>query len=624
MHLCFGKQTRARQDPATSGFTLSQLINNSMKSSAIFLAALASLSSLSVAQSNVTVPEGFENTFTGNTGFLWRSVAFQYQCVYDTQHFVNQNIDHPIEITRLRFRPLNGTIDPGGQIYTGVTIQLSTATLDSANMDINFATNVGADVATVFNGDVTLLPVTGATPNDHHIDILLQTPFLYNPLNGPLLVDVLAPTAPSAAVPNMAASNDHLVHFARRNSTANVGSLTGGLSGFAAAMKIDYNLPAGLATRSTYGNSCYDRNRMLYEQFTGGSVPDLINTNWTLIYQPSALGGSYVVLPGANPYVAPGATAVDLLTMTPTSASSGVGNWDDGSIVMTPAALATGFPYPSAASATTTDITINSNGRVLLGNTIDNTFATNGANYGSRSAFSGATGSGLPIIAGFDVDLDPTVGGNIWYEDPSPNGGVRITWDNITNWQDPTGPLAGANFIQIELIPGGQINIAYGANLATGGSNSNDGLVGFSAGGNEPETNMVDWSSLAGYLSGDGTSAITLVSDARPILGTTINLVTDNVPPGSFGAFNLVSLGSLPGIDLGAIGAPGCEANVDINTAVTAFVAGVPISSRALSLPVNPSLSGINLFSQSVVLGIGVNALGVMTSNGAALLTGTL
>ena len=569
-----------------------------------------------------------ENSYTGNTGLLWRSTAFQYQCVYDPQHFLNQGIDYAIEITRLRFRPLNGTIDAGGQLYAGVTIVMSTSQLDSQTMDVTFANNTGADAVTVYAGDVTLLPVTGTTPNDHHIDITLQTPFIYNPSNGPLLVDVAAPNAPTAAVPNMAASNNYLTQFARRNSTATVGSATGALSGFAAAMKMDYAPLPGTAQRATYGNACYERPRMVYEQFVAGATPDLIGTDQALIFQTSAVGGNYIIIPGSSPYSPVGPGAVDLLTFPWTSTSvAAPGSWDDASIVMTPATLAGGFPYPNAAGATVTDITINSNGRVYLGATTDATFATNGAPYAGLGPFQGLTGAGLANLAVFNVDLDPTTGGNMWYEDPSPNGGVRITWDNIFNWQDATftGQAAGANFMQMELFPDGRVTMAYGSALTTGGSAANDGLVGFSAGGGEPITTMVDWSAITGLQTGDGLVPVTLAVDARPVLGTTVNLITSGIPSGAFGTISILSVGTIqPGIDLGIIGMPGCDANVDIVNAVLDFVVGSPTATRAFALPATPALSGQTAYSQSLVVAAGVNPLGGLTTNGVALLLGTL
>ena len=180
---------------------------------------------------------------------------------------------------------------------------------------------------------------------------------------------------------------------------------------------------------------------------------------------------------------------------------------------------------------------------------MDTSFATNGAPYGSLNPFQGTTGAGLPVLAAFNCDLDPTTGGNIWYEDPSPSGGVRITWDNILNWQDTAAgaPTALVNFIQMELVPGGQVYFSYGANLGLGGSANNSGLVGFSAGGGEPIGDLVDWSALNGYQSGDGTVPLTMAADGRPLIGTTVNLVTSNVPGTAIGTFSVLAFEGLRG-----------------------------------------------------------------------------
>lgn len=603
-----------------------------MKKTSFMLAAIAGLSSLSVAQ-NLTVPAGMENTYTGNTSLLWRSVAFHYQCVYDQQHFLNQGIDYPIEITRLRFRPLNGIIDPGGQTYNNVTIELSTSNFDAANMDTTFANNTGADVVSCFNGNVTLLPTSGGAPNDHHIDITLATPFLYDPTVGPLLCDVLAPVNPTAGVPNMAASSNYANHFARRCSTTTITNLTGGLSSFAAAMKIDYNVLPGTATRSTFGEACYDAPRMvseLFDSYTASTPPtnpiDLANTSWTMIYQPNASGGNYVIIPGGAPYDAATAAAngTDLLTLAYTSSSSG--SWDDASIVQTlPAAsFPAGFPHASAAGTPTPDITINSNGKIMLGNTVDGTFATNGANGNASTSFAGLVGPGLPTIAGFLCDLDPTTGGNIWYEDASPNGGVRVTWDNLLNWASTgaNAPAAVPNFIQIELLPTGQINIAFGASLGNGGS-SHEAVTGYSAGNGENEL-RVDWSSLNGFVSGSGLLPLLANADARPVIGTTVNTVVDQVPAGSVAGGVIYGLTQYnPGFPLNTVLGIDCDlyASLDLISIVA-----LPTGSfqSAVSLANNPALSGLQLTTQGFVLNASLaNPLNVMMSNGVDMLLGT-
>jgi hypothetical protein len=92
-----------------------------MKHPTRLLVALAISSNLAVAQEFV-VPQGMENTFAGNTALIWRASAFRFQMLYDTAHFTGQGLNHPIAINRLRFRPIDGAIDPGGQVYQNVTV----------------------------------------------------------------------------------------------------------------------------------------------------------------------------------------------------------------------------------------------------------------------------------------------------------------------------------------------------------------------------------------------------------------------------------------------------------------------------------------------------------------------
>jgi hypothetical protein len=404
-----------------------------------------------------------------------------------------------------------------------------------------------------------------------------------------------------------------------------------GFTGATGAMGrvIIYTQPlSGFASKSTYGVGCYDSPRMVYEQIPAGTTPiDLIGTSWSMIYTPSTEGGNYVVIPGGAAY--DGATAAangTNLTAGAFTASSSA-SWDDASITLPlPAAFPGGFPFPSAGSQTCTDITINSNGKIYLGATTDATFATQGSNYASIAPFQGTTGAGLPVIAAYNVDLDPTTGGAIYYEDPSPSGGVRITWDNVLNWQDPTGPAAVANSVQLELIPGGIVNIAYGTSLGNGGSAGNDAIVGFSAGGGEPASTMVDWSALAGYASGNGSIAVSLDADARPILGTTINRTIDNIPSGSpFGGILQGFAKFDPGIPLDAVGMAGCSqyASQDNVQLVIAPSGSVQVP---FSIPNSISFAGVTLLNQVVIYAPSSvpNALGASVSNGLELIIDAL
>lgn len=381
----------------------------------------------------------------------------------------------------------------------------------------------------------------------------------------------------------------------------------------------------GFATKTLYGAGCYDLPRMAHELFPGDTFPvDLVNTQWSLLYLPGASGGNYIIVPTGNPYdpVTPAASGVNLATLPYTSSSSA--NWDDASVNKT---LPFAFPYPNATSATTTLISVNSNGRIYLGNHFDGTFASNGANSGyTPTSFRGTTGVGLPVIAGFMCDLDPVAGGQIWYEDPSPNGGVRITWHNIPNWQDPayTGLPAQLNSIQMELLPSGVVYLSFGASLGNGGSVGNVAITGYSAGGAQPQGPQLDWSALVGYQSGTGEVGLRIDADNRPITGTSINVTVSEIPAGALLAAIVYGLTKFdPGLPLAALGMPGCAGHTTPDLIVAGLASG-PTFQSPLSIPNNPALTGLQLLAQGLVLSASIpNTFGGITSNGLDLVIGT-
>ncbi len=381
----------------------------------------------------------------------------------------------------------------------------------------------------------------------------------------------------------------------------------------------------GFAIKTLYGAGCYDSPRMAHEQFPGDTSPvDLVNTQWTMLYQAGATGGNYLIIPVGNAYdaVTPAANGVNLLTLPYTSSSSAT--WDDASIVQN---LPFAFPHPNAASATATSITVNSNGRIYIGSSFDAAFASNGANSGyTPTSFRGTTGAALPVIAGFMCDLDPVAGGSLWYEDPSPNGGVRITWDNIPNWQDPAyaGLPAQINSIQMELLPNGTVFLSYGSSLGNGGSLANVAIVGYSAGSGEPVGPQLDWSALTAYQTGTGEVALKIDADNRPVTGTTINVTVSEIPAGALVAAVVYGLTKFdPGLSLAVLGMPGCNAHTTPDLLVAGLSPG-PTFQSALPIPANPALTGFTLLAQGLVLSASIpNPFGGITSNGLELIVGT-
>lgn len=99
----------------------------------------------------------------------------------------------PQLITEIRFRPDSGA----GKAFTAtlpdVRIDLSTTPIDIGQLSRGFDENLGAECVTVFEGPLTISssktgPAFG--PRDFDIVIPLATPFLYDPAQGNLLMDL--------------------------------------------------------------------------------------------------------------------------------------------------------------------------------------------------------------------------------------------------------------------------------------------------------------------------------------------------------------------------------------------------------------------------------------------------
>ena len=115
---------------------------------------------------------------------------------------------------------------------------------------------------------------------------------------------------------------------------------------------------------------------------------------------------------------------------------------------------------------------------------------------------------------------------------------------------------------------------------------------------------------------------ITLTSTARPITGTTVTLLTTNLPPGSVAGLSILSLSPIPGgLELTSLGMPGCRVYQQL-TVVETIPVVVSTAWRSLAIPNNPTLVGTKVLGQSVILAPNINAANMVTSNGLELLIG--
>src|SRR5439155_6624475 len=103
--------------------------------------------------------------------------------------------------------------------------------------------------------------------------------------------------------------------------------------------------------------------------------------------------------------------------------------------------------------------------------------------------------------------------------------------------------------------------------------------------------------------------------------GSSVSLMTSNLPDSASLVGNVLGVSRYdPGVRLAPLGMPGCVQYV-VPASVQLIFGGYP---RSFFIPNDPSLSGIDVFSQSVAFAAGVNPLGLVVSNALRLTIGTL
>lgn len=121
------------------------------------------------------------------------SAGFSVQMRMQEVYLSNQFPSYPIQIREIRFRP-DSTYSVGS--FTGmlsrIVFKLSTTTVGTGNLSKTFASNVGLDQKIVYDGEWKIItsnrgPALG--PKDFDIALKLQSPFLYDPAKGNLLLE---------------------------------------------------------------------------------------------------------------------------------------------------------------------------------------------------------------------------------------------------------------------------------------------------------------------------------------------------------------------------------------------------------------------------------------------------
>lgn len=564
-------------------------------------------------------------THNGTSAACWRNTAFRFQMIYDTANLTDQGCNGPITINRLKFRAANNLVNAGGQVYTGVNVNMSSSTVDYAVTTANtFATNRGADNTLVFSGNVTVLPSLGTAPNDYIIDLTLTTPFTYDPtLGADLIIEVDAPAPVPATVPNNATSVA-LIDRGRRTSAASATGTTGSSSTFASVCWIEFTGPGGvpsvvISQNTPYGNGCYLQSDSFYEQFAGNGTGHTFDLRGgasgvnSIVATPTPAG--YVVTPGTNAWFTPASALLQ------TNGTSTAVMGDDS--ISDPLTLPFTFNFPGGS---TTVLHACSNGYIICGST-----TLTAGDYSPTPAELLAQQPRLAPAwydwyASRNATTNPTSG---VYFDIDPSGQTAyVTWQEIGEF-NPSTAGTSLNSFQVAIHSSGVVEYRYGAMAIVTTNAASVIITGISKGNVLGSASVnpgsVDISaSMPLATNGPDQTPLGLSATGRPVPGGTVTLTTNNAPVTMVAGVNLLSLGQVnPFLDLAAMGAPGCGQGVDLAVSSGTLLL-TPGDVNTFAVPAGMLFVGLDIFSQSAVLVPGVNALGLLTSNGIKMSLGSL
>ncbi len=351
---------------------------------------------------------------------------------------------------------------------------------------------------------------------------------------------------------------------------------------FVKGMVIAASPAPGFATNATLGVGCGKQSTSFYENFTTAAGFDLDNTVLTML--PNGSGG-YIVLNSIGAFLPVGSIATPVsLALT-----------DDSEVTQT----FTSGTFPGATS-----FNICSNGFVSIG--------SNGTSFTPDvGGLLNATNTAWRDWH----DFNPAIAGSgqVKYEESA--AAIVVTWDGV--WDFGGATAANANTMQMQFYPTGQVTFAWGTMSHLG----NGHLVGYSPGGPSADPGNTDLSALGAggiTLSTVDLLPLGLTAATRPVLGTSWNLTTGNVP--ATGVFGVDIFGIAdPGIlDLFFLGMPGCQLRSTLDVVAGPWAVLGATHNYAFAVPAAPpSLIGLELFTQSAVFQAPpVNAFGAITSNG--------
>jgi hypothetical protein len=362
----------------------------------------------------------------------------------------------------------------------------------------------------------------------------------------------------------------------------------GGFGGATGTFSLNINGPSGtgtVATNTTIGTGCIRKFASFYENFVSAAGFDLNNTAMTLL--PTSPG--YIGL-GIGTYVPPPATATTLTLL------------DDSE---TTQALTTPFPYDGGVASS---LTVCSNGYVSV-----------------------ATGNGTGYVPSVPTmlaasqtgwwnwhDYNPTIPGSGAVKFHESGSIAYITWDGV--WDYGGSSSANANTFQFQFDSGvGSVALAWQTMSSLGGTTATGFLVGYSPGGASADPGNTDLSAalpLSFTVFGVDVLPLSVVAVSRPVIGTSWNLSTGNIPATAIIGVDVFGVTDPNLNDLAVIGAPGCGLRASLDV-LNAWLPAGSTHGYGLALPNSPSLINVHVYTTSAAFLVPPpNAFGAITGNG--------
>lgn len=567
------------------------------------LAALLSIAASAVAQNCTNPPAA--RTFSNRDEFI---ASFYYTLggvanpALGGNHLFDLTAQTSISISQIKTWTYDqGVGNPPVPNQVGATSVVNVYTCPTTRIgnEANAPTNPGSPWTLLGTGTITVVQTPGESPIVFAPPLALPAgsygvainylPTVSGPAPGVLHCLGLSPN-PALTI------SDQFVTY---SNDAIQGTAWTGVGTDSPNLRITYTPDPNAAHYVAIGDGCYFRPHAWFENFNpAAGLPDVANKS----LQCLNLGNNYLVVQGGAAIVP--STSPNLVLSAYGVSSSG--NWDDALTV--PITLPFTFNAPGGIS--TNDITISSNGCVYLAAVTNAAYTPfTGASYGSTATFR----DGPPRIAGYFHDLDPQATGSMHYDVDPANQFVRITWNAVSEWGVP----AAVNSIQITLYPSGNIDIVTG--VLGNQSAGNNAIMGYTPGLGSRLPAAIDISATlpGGITTGDGAIPPVLGMNARPVMGTSPNIVTSNITPGTL--IQLLTAGAalqpVP-VDLGFIGMPGCQLVTNPFVYLTNVLGVNNTFEQPFNIPVNPVFQNIQLTFQAAPLTAGLNPLGIILSNG--------